>query len=138
MEYNILLVDDKGPIHKLLPLFLAMHRRHTFKVHSALHGEAGVKMYHKLSGTGQKPDIVLMDIKMPVVNGVEATKRIMDYDPEANIYLFTAYANTEVEQNALNAGARGTISKSAEWSEIVAEIVNILESASASDRAVST
>ncbi|KAF5416291.1 MAG: Chemotaxis protein CheY [Candidatus Methanophagaceae archaeon] len=96
-------------------------------MHSARHGKAGVEQYSKLANGSEKPDLVLMDIKMPVMNGVEATRRITDNDPAANIYLFTAYAGTEVERNALDAGAKGTICKSADWTRIVEDIVNVLE-----------
>ncbi len=85
-------------------------------------------MYNKLAVNGQKPDLVLMDLRMPVMDGVEATIRIMANDPAANVYLFTAYANTEVEQEALDAGAKGTISKSSDWYKTVNTIVTILES----------
>ncbi len=129
MGYSILVVDDEKGIHKLLSVFLARKKQHTFILHTALHGKAGVEMYSKLVNEGKKPDLVLMDIRMPVMDGVEATIRIMDNDPEANIYLFTAYAGTEVERNARNAGAKGTLSKDADWNKIVEKIVNILESA---------
>ena len=128
MEYRVLLVDDEEDFHKLLRLFLARNQKHTFTVYSALHGAAGVEMYIKQVNEGKKPDLVLMDIRMPVMDGVEATKRIIKNDPEANIYLFTAYARTEVEKNAHNAGAKGTISKDADWNNTVEKIVNILES----------
>jgi len=129
MDNSILLVVDEEEIHNLLPLHLAMNKQHMFTVHSARHGEAGVEQYSKLANGGKKPDLVLMDVKMPVMNGVEATGRIRDSDPAANIYLFTAYAGTGVERNALDAGAKGTLSKAADWTKIVEEIVNILESA---------
>jgi len=129
MEYNILLVEDEEEIHNLLSLYLARNKKHTFTVHSARSGEAGVELYSKLTNGGKKPDLVLMDIKMSAMNGMEATKRIMANDPAANIYLFTAYAKTGVERNALNTGAKGTLSKDADWTKIVEEIVNILESA---------
>jgi CheY-like chemotaxis protein len=128
MEYSILLVEDKEAFHTLIPDFLALVEKHTFTVHSAINGEVGVEMYSKLANEGQKPDLVLMDLRMPVMDGVEATKRILEKDPEANIYLFTAYAETEIESDALKAGAKGTINKGADWNRTVEEIVNILES----------
>ena len=128
MEYSILLVDDEEAFHILIPNFLARDKKHTFTVHSAENGEAGVEKYGKLASDGQKPDLVLMDLRMPVMNGVEATIRIVEKDPKANIYLFTAYAGTEEERDALKAGAKGTISKSADWHGTVEEIVNTLES----------
>jgi CheY-like chemotaxis protein len=127
MEYTILLVDDENYIHKLMPLFLARNDKHTFTVHSAINGKAGVELYSKLAREGKEPDLVLMDLRMPVMDGVEATKGIIENDPEANIYLFTAYANTEVERGALQAGAKGTLNKVANWSETVEEIITILE-----------
>jgi len=101
---NVALRDEKG-IHKLLSVFLALNKQHTFSLHTALHGKAGVEMYSNL---------------------VDESK--MDYDPKANIYLFTAYAGTEVEKNARNAGAKGTLSKDADWNMTAEKIEDILES----------
>ena len=127
MEYNILLVDDEADIHELMSLFLEMDEENTFIMDSAEDGKTGVEMYSKLSGEGRKPDIVLMDLRMPIMDGVEATGHILDSDPGANIYLFTAYTKTEVEQDALEVGARGTINKSTDWNQTVGAIVDILE-----------
>ena len=123
-----MLVDDEESIHELLPLFLVRKKKYMFTVHSAINGEAGVEMYSKLRRDGQRPDFVLMDLRMPVMDGVEATKRIIENDPEANIYLFTAYAGTQIERDALKAGAKGTISKAADWYRTVDDIINTLES----------
>lgn len=131
MEYRILLVEDEEAFHILISKFLARVKKHTFTVHSAINGEVGVEEYSKLANDGQKPDLVLMDLRMPVMDGFEATKRIIENDPKANIYLFTAYAGTEVERDALKAGAKGTINKGADWHGTVEKIVNILELKSA-------
>jgi len=129
MEYNILLVDDEETFHEVLPIFLAKNKKYTFTVRCAINGKEGVETYSKLRREGQKPDLVLMDIRMPVMDGVEATRRIIENDPKANIYLFTAYAKTEIERDALKAGAKGTLNKVADWHRTVEDIVNILESA---------
>ena len=121
-------MDDEEVFHILIPNFLARANKYTFTVHSAINGEVGVEEYSKLANGGQKPDLVLMDLRMPVMDGAEATKRIIEKDPEAYIYLFTAYAGTEEESDALKAGAKGTISKSADWHGTAEEIVNALES----------
>ena len=115
MEYTILIVDDEEAYHRLITKFLERFTKHKFTVHSAENGAAGVEMYGKLASEGHKPDLVLMDLRMPVMDGVEATKRIIEHDPKANIRLFTAYAETEAEREALKAGAKGTISKGADW-----------------------
>ena len=128
MEYSILLVEDEEAFHILIPNFLERVKKYTFTVHSAINGEAGVEMYSKLASNGHKLDLVLMDLRMPVMDGAEATKRIIEKNPKANIYLFTAYAGTEEESDALKAGAKGTITKGADWHRTVEEIVNILES----------
>ena len=127
MEYKILLVDDEADIHELMSLFLEMDERHTFIMNSAEDGKAGVELYGKLSKEGRRPDIVLMDLRMPVMDGVEATGQILESDPGANIYLFTAYTKTEVETDALEAGAKGTLNKSTDWNQTVGTIVDILE-----------
>jgi len=128
MEYIILLVDDEEAFHRLIPVFLERRvRRHTFTVHSAENGAAGVEMYSKLASEGHRPDLVLMDLRMPVMDGAEATRRIIEHDPKANIYLFTAYAGTETESDARKAGAKGTVSKGADWNWTADSIVSILE-----------
>ena len=127
MEYNVLLVDDEETFHILIPNFLELAKEHKFTVYSAMNGKEGIEIYSKLVNDGQKQDLVLMDIKMPVMDGVEATKRIIENDPKANIYLFTAYAGTQIEKEALKAGAKGTIDKIADWDRTLKNIITALE-----------
>jgi len=127
MEYEVLLVDDEEPFHTLIPNFLALAKEHKFTVYSAMNGKEGVEMYSKLESNGHKPDLVLMDLRMPVMDGVEATKGIIENDPKANIYLFTAYSETQIEKDALEAGAKGTINKIIDWDRTLKDIITALE-----------
>jgi len=127
MRYTILIVDDEEAIHRLLTRFLERVTRHTFTVHSAENGKKGVEMYGKLASEGHKLDLVLMDLRMPVMDGAEATRRIIENYPKANIYLFTAYARTDIESDALKAGAKGTVSKYSDWNWTMGTIIDILE-----------
>ena len=127
MEYNILVVDDEESVHEILTLFLACKKKHTFTVHSALGGKAGIEMCSKLAKEGRKPDLVLMGFIMLGMDGIEATKRIIEDDPGANIYLFTADTKAK-EEDALEAGAKGVIPKMSDWYEMAEDIIHILES----------
>jgi DNA-binding NarL/FixJ family response regulator len=72
----------------------------------ALNGAEAVDFVRKL-----EPDVVLMDIKMPLMTGVEATERILAWRPETTVVMLTGHGSpVEVEQ-ALRAGAVGYLSK---------------------------
>ena len=58
-----------------------------------------------------KPDIILMDIAMPGVNGVEATKQIKESMPQTRVLVLTAYDNPEFITAAIDAGAAGYLLK---------------------------
>ncbi|MCD6512253.1 MAG: response regulator, partial [Thermoplasmata archaeon] len=81
------------------------------KIYQAYSGEEGIELYRSLMEKGKKPDIVIMDLKLPGIDGVEATKKIMEMDPEANIYGFTAYFGTQWAKELQKAGAKGVIAR---------------------------
>ena len=73
--------------------------------------------------TGQlKPNVVLMDIAMPLLNGLEATRQIKLEHPEINILVLTMYDNEEYFREMLEVGASGYIIKRAAASELVTAI----------------
>jgi DNA-binding NarL/FixJ family response regulator len=68
------------------------------------------------------PDVVLMDISMPVMNGIEATKRICAICQNTKIAILSMHHTTEYRQRALEAGAAGYLMKDSAGSELVAAI----------------
>jgi two-component system, NarL family, response regulator LiaR len=75
-------------------------------VGEAVDGEQVVAMYETL-----QPDLVLMDLQMPLVDGAEATRRIRQHAPHAHILVLTTYATDEFIFKALRAGAQGYLLK---------------------------
>lgn len=69
-----------------------------------------------------RPDVVLLDLRMPVINGFEATRRIVADAPDARILILSAYDEDDYVSAALDAGACGYLLKSAHGHEVVAAI----------------
>ncbi|MFF3591503.1 response regulator [Streptomyces sp. NPDC002387] len=84
-------------------------------------GEEAVKLVAELS-----PDVVLMDLRMPRCDGVEATRRIRSEHPGTQVVVLTTYADDESLFPALKAGARGYLTKDAGGDEIVRAVRSVL------------
>ncbi|OGO54176.1 MAG: hypothetical protein A2V84_11895 [Chloroflexi bacterium RBG_16_70_13] len=69
-----------------------------------------------------RPDVVLLDLHMPVLNGIEATRRIVEDAADARILILSAYDDEDYVAAALDAGASGYLLKSAHGHEVVAAI----------------
>jgi len=77
-------------------------------------GEDAVKMYATL-----KPDLVIMDISMPGMNGIEATRVIKEKDPDARILILTMHDNQEYLNQIIRSGAKGFILKNTDKEELL-------------------
>jgi len=84
----------------------------------------------------KKPDIVLMDLKMPVMNGVEATRRIRSQFPGVKVLVLTTYADDEWVFDAIQAGASGYLLKDTPRDEVIKAIRGTLEGKTYVDPAV--
>ncbi|HEY3252124.1 MAG TPA: response regulator transcription factor [Ignavibacteria bacterium] len=77
-------------------------------------GEDAIKMYNTV-----KPDLVIMDISMPGMNGIEATRIIKEKDPEAKILILTMHDNQEYLNQIIRSGAKGFILKNTDKEELL-------------------
>lgn len=101
---NVLVVDDAKFLRMTL---INIIEKTTHKViGEAANGEEAVKKYLEL-----KPDLVIMDITMPKMNGIEAVKQIKQNDPNANIIMCSAMGQHKMVVDAIEAGARDFIVK---------------------------
>jgi two-component system chemotaxis response regulator CheY len=115
IKMKVLVVDDAPHVLKALRDTLEAHG---YEVYEAVNGEEALIRYRDIA-----PDIVLMDILMPMVDGVRATRNINKYDPNARIIVVTALGKHGLEKDCIEAGARGFIMKPFKTKELL-DIIN--------------
>ncbi|MEO7990330.1 MAG: response regulator transcription factor [Chryseolinea sp.] len=74
-----------------------------------------------------KPEIVLMDIELPGMNGIQGTKIIKDKSPHIDIIMVSVYEDSELVFEALKAGASGYITKSSNYMELLSALEEIMK-----------
>ncbi|MFI0485096.1 response regulator [Actinomadura sp. 9N215] len=127
---RILVVDDQTVVREGLVLLLELLPG--LEVAGACgDGEQAVAMVAELG-----PDVVLMDLRMPRMDGVEATRRIKQAHPDVEIVVLTTYADDESIFAALRAGARGYLTKDAGADEIARAVAAVRGGAAQLDPAV--
>ncbi|NOY11861.1 MAG: response regulator [Archaeoglobi archaeon] len=117
-RYKILVVEDDPAVLDVVKLML---NGNNCQVLTARNGREAVDLYRFA-----KPDIVLMDIEMPVMDGIEATKEILRLDPNAKIIGVTAFSKTK-GKDLIAAGALEMIEKPFTRRKLLAAIKKYLE-----------
>ena len=83
-------------------------------------GESGIRVAREL-----KPDVIVMDLMMPEMNGTQTTQRLLETWPEAKVLILTTFGAADDLARALSAGARGAVLKSADWEEFRKAIATV-------------
>ncbi len=109
---RILLVDDQRLMREGLRILLELEADLKV-VGEAEDGQAGLETYENL-----QPDVVLMDVRMPGMDGVEATRRLRERWPEARVIILTTFDDDEYVFEGLRAGAQGYLLKGVSGSEL--------------------
>ncbi|WP_291050224.1 response regulator transcription factor [Herbiconiux sp.] len=113
---RLLLVDDQQLIRMGMRLVLESHEG------LEVVGEAG-DGYEAIAAVGRlQPDVVLMDVRMPGLDGIEATRAIVAANPASRILILTTFDLDEYAFAGLNAGASGFLLKDAQPAELVAAV----------------
>ena len=116
MTVRVLLVDDQSMVRAGLRMLLAKES----DIEVVAEAENGLEAVGKAARL--KPDVVLMDIRMPVLNGVEATRRILAADELARVLILTTFDLDEYVYEALRAGASGFVLKDDPPEQLIAAV----------------
>lgn len=101
---NVMVVDDSNiTIRKMTKMLEDLGHS---VAHTALNGRQAVDSYAEVS-----PDIVTMDITMPDMDGIQATRLILEKDPNAVIMVVTSHGQEQMVMDAIEAGAKGYVLK---------------------------
>jgi two-component system nitrate/nitrite response regulator NarL len=118
---RILLVDDLEPFRSLTASILQKHPKFQI-VGVALDGQEAVQKAQEL-----KPDLVVLDIGLPKLNGIEAARQIRLVSPDSKILFFTGNDYPEIVREALEAGTGGYVIKVDGAGELMAAVEAVLQ-----------
>ncbi|WP_066316597.1 response regulator transcription factor [Bacillus sp. FJAT-29814] len=121
MGIRILIADDHHVVRRGLVFFLRTQENIEI-IGEAKNGQEAVEMAGKLM-----PDLILMDLAMPVMDGIEATRRIIETQPHQKIMILTSFSDQNHVIPAIEAGASGFQLKDIEPEELVKSIRQLMQ-----------
>jgi DNA-binding NarL/FixJ family response regulator len=120
MAMRIMLADDNAPVRRTLKALL--EREGFLVVGEASDGEQAVILAHK-----QRPDVILMDLSMPHLNGIEAARKIHKILPKTRTIILTVHRDHHYVIKAFEAGARGYMLKGRAAEELAKGVHQVIE-----------
>ncbi|MBC6972923.1 response regulator transcription factor [Bacillus sp. Xin] len=121
MKIKLLLVEDHHIVRRGLVFFLKTKEEFEI-IGEAENGEDALALVQK-----EKPDVVLMDVLMPKMDGIEATKRLKQYDATIKILMLSSFSEQDYVLPALEAGADGYQLKEVQPDQLVASIIAVYQ-----------
>ncbi|HEY1794467.1 MAG TPA: response regulator [Opitutaceae bacterium] len=118
---SIMLVDDEAHIRKFISLLL----RHLgiSRIYEAPNGSEAIELFKKV-----RPDLVMLDVNMPVMDGLETLKALKEVDENCVVVMLTSLANRQTIDTAVNLGAANYIRKDAPPEEIGRALAETIDS----------
>jgi two-component system invasion response regulator UvrY len=116
---KILLIDDHALVRTGIKRLLEDSQQVKI-VGEAESGEASIRMSQELN-----PDVILMDVNMPGIGGVEASRRILQRDPTRKIIILTIHTEQTFPKRLLEIGAKGYLTKECDISEMITAIKQV-------------
>ena len=127
---RVVVADDQRVVREGLTLMLGLIDG-IEPVGAAADGEEALALV-----AAERPDVVLMDLRMPRLDGIEATRRLARTHPDVGVVALTTYADDETVVQALQAGARGYLTKDAGAEQIQSAVERVAAGEAAIDPAV--
>lgn len=121
--YNILAVDDDKSISTLVKSILSLEKQ--YEVTTAINGEACLKYIRE-----QLPDLILMDIQMPGIDGIETLKRVKEFDPRIPVVMMSGHGTIERAVRSMKLGAYDFITKPIDRDRLLITVKNALMTSS--------
>ena len=126
MRARFLIVDDNDLVRRGLRTVFQLNP--AWEVHDAPDGLAALESVKRIN-----PDVVVMDFQMPGMDGIQASRRILEIAPSVIIVMFTQHASPELERYAHGVGIRSVVSKTDAFSMVRLIETLLLSSGSSSD-----
>lgn len=125
---KVLIVDDESDVQFILKAFVSKYKKGEFEydIHLASNGKEAFEKYMRLAEKRAKLDLVIMDLLMPVMDGVSSIQRIVEFDPSANICVVTASTDDGMLDDAMKSGAKALARKPIKKQELYESIEKTL------------
>lgn len=123
MSKHILIVDDSALIRRIIRETLEQQNGYEVSGEAA-NGREAIEKAQEL-----RPDLIVLDLAMPVMNGLEAARALKRLLPRVPVLMFTNFDAAHLKREALAAGIRAVVSKSGSLQSLVSAIQGLLEPA---------